>query len=475
MDELEYTSEGLRTPPDNPIPLTVGSHNAVRIIRPDRLRFLEPGVNGFAFNSSFPTPGILQLFLVPELRAQLEEALVDGHQFARVFGHTDATGDEAANKDVSDRRAQAVLALLTADVATFAGLAQQEGWGLDQAQVMLRALRCDPGPADGKMGPLTARALEVFGNQFNAGMFHRHLESDSPGAIPVTAELDQATLDALLDAFVSAVSPHIETSRLHPTHPAAGCSEFNHFGTDARANRRVSVALYPELPAHHHKAPCQSGDHTACPVQKDHRPSCLWYREHFIERNEDSIVQRHFDLRWLFVDQTRALLSALTTAADGSEVEFRVYRSPEVSELEDLSLDRLGDPVSEPIVGTALGGVAFCEWSFGAEVAEFLRRENWIVPTPFEVALGQDLLSMAPVARVPIFTVSGSGARAVSLPPLHDVARCVWHEDHVLEEPRYVWMADMLGRVHHALFGERTVETNLRALATSVHAAILPL
>lgn len=357
---------------------------------------------------------MLQLFLVPEVRARLEEALVDGLQFVRVFGHADATGDEAANKIVSERRAQAVLALLTADVEAFAGIAQQEGWGLAEAQVMLRALRCDPGPADAEMGPLTARAIEVFQNQFNAGMFHRHLAPDSPPAIPVTAQLDQPTLDALIDAFVSAISPRIEQSRLHPTHPFAGCSEFNPFGADARKNRRVSLALYPTLPPHHDKAPCKAADPAACPVQEGHQTSCLWYRGHFIERDETSVAQRHFDLRWLFLDETRVLLTALTTVEDGSSVEFRVYRSPEVSEIEDLSMHNLGDPLSDPIEGRVLGGVAYCVWTFGPEEAELLRHENWAIPIPFERALGADLLSQIPRARVPIFTVAGAGAHTSS-------------------------------------------------------------
>lgn len=369
QDELEYTSKGLRTPLDNPLQLTVGSHNVVRIMRAERVRLLEPGINGFAFNSSFPTPGVLQLLLVPELRAPLEAALVEGDQFVRVFGHTDATGDEAANKVVSERRAHSVLALLTGDVEAFATVAHDEGWGLDEAQVMLRALRCDPGPADGDTGPLTARALEVFQNQFNTGMFHRHLDSENPPTIPVTAELDQPTLDALIDAFVSTLSPHIDPSRLHPTHPTAGCSEFNRFGTDPRRNRRVSLALYPSLPPHHDKAPCTDGDHTACPAQEGEQLACYWYTEHFIERNEASLTQRHFDLRWLFVDETRVLLTALTTVEDGSSVEFQVYRSPEISELEELSIDDLGEPLSEPIVGTVLNGVAYCEWTFGEEEA----------------------------------------------------------------------------------------------------------
>jgi hypothetical protein len=475
QDEFDYTSKGLRTPVDKPLSLTVGSHNVVRITRPERVQLLEPGINGFAFNSSFPTPGVLQLFLVPELRASLEAALVGRKEFVRIFGHTDATGDEGANKVVSERRARAVLALLTADVQAFSAVAQDEGWGLDEAQVMLRALRCDPGPADGDMGPLTARALEVFQNQFNTGMFHRHLDSENPPTIPITSELDQPTLDALLDAFVSTLSPHIDASRLHPTHPTAGCSEFNRFGTDPRRNRRVSLALYPSLPPHHDKAPCRDGDHTACPAQEGEQLACYWYREHFLERNEESVTQRHFDLRWLFIDETRVFLTALTTVEDGGTIEFQVYRSPEISELDDLSLDHLGEALSEPIAGTILNGVAYCEWAFGEEQAEVLRHDRWVIPIPFERAMSEGLSAQDPTARVPVFTVTAGDERALSPPPLHDVSRSVWHEEHALEEPRYVWMTDALGRVYHALFETRSVNTLTRAISTSVHASSLPL
>ncbi|MCR9160633.1 MAG: hypothetical protein ACE37F_21030 [Nannocystaceae bacterium] len=475
MDELEYTAQGLRTPADSPIALTVGSHNIIQVTRPERVELLEPGINGFAFNSSFPTPGVLQLFLVPELRALLEEALIDGAQFVRVFGHTDATGNEAANKIVSERRAQVVLALLTADVEGFATVAEDEGWGLGEAQVMLRALRCDPGPADATMGPLTTRALQVFANQFNAGMFHRHLTAAAPAKISVTAQLDSQTLDALLDAFVSVVSLHIDALRLHPTHPWAGCSEFNQFSDDARQNRRVSLALYPALPPHYDKAPCRAGDHTACPADSVKPSSCFWYRQHFIERTEASVAQRHFDLQWLFLNDGRVMLSALTTVPDGSAVEFRVYRSPEVSDVEQLSIDDLGDPLCDAIKGEVRGGVAFCVWSVGSEEAELLRHENWGTPIPFAEALGADLLAHTPRARVPVFTITGCGAQAVSLPPLRDVGRLVWGEEHASEPQRYVLMTDMLGRVYHALFGPRAAQTDLRALSTSVHAALLPL
>lgn len=475
QDELEYTAEGLRTPQGGSMRLMVGTHTVVQITRPERVRVLEAGLNGFEFNSSFPTPGVLQVFLVPEFRGLFDGAQADADQFVQLFGHTDATGSESANKIVSERRAQAVLALLTADVEAFMGLAKEEGWGLAEAQVMLRVLRCDPGPPDGEMGSLTERAIEVFQNQLNAGMFHRHLASDAPSAHAVTKKLDEATLDALIDAFVSTLSPHLGPSQLHPTHPAVGCSEFNLASDDASKNRRVSIALYPTLPIHHDKAPCKTGDHTVCPVQSGEQTGCFWYREHFVEHDGQKVQQRHFDLRWLFIDDTRVLLSAITTVENGTPVEFRVYRSPEISELEEVSLDALGTPLSGPMVGTVLNGVAYCVWSFSPDEAAFLRHDSWVTPIPFELALGQDLLSMAPKARVPVFTVTASGARAVSPPPLHDVSRAVCHEDHAFEEPRYVWMTDAMGRVHHALFGERSVTTTSHALSTSEHAAALHL
>ena len=376
---------------------------------------------------------------------------------------------------MSERRARVVLALLTGDVGDFKEVAEEEAWGVGEAQVMLRALRCDPGPADGTIGILTTRAIEIFQNQFNTAMFHRHLALSPPPPIPVTREYDQPTRDALLEAFVCALSLHVDGSQLHPTHPIAGCSEFNPFGSDARINRRVSIALYPKLPPHHEKAPCRTGDHTACPVQKDQVPGCFWYREHFIEQKKESVQARHFDLRWLFVDDTRVLLTALSTAEDGTAVDFQVFRSPELAELDEVSDNNLGEPLSESLPGTILNGVAFCEWTFGPEEVELSRPENWITPIPFEEARGQDLFSRVPTARVPVFRVKGGGAVAVSAPPLHDALRSVWVEDEAPLAPYFVWMADTLGRVFHALFEGRSAESKARVLSTHPQAADLPL
>ena len=470
QDELEYTPEGLRTSGAG-LPLTVGSHNIVRITRPQRVRFLQPGLDGFAFNSSFPSPGVLQLFLLPEFRSHLEASTEGAQPFVRVFGHTDATGSESANKQVSERRAQAMSALLTADANVFKDLARHEDWGLVEAQVMLRVLRCDPGPPDGDLGRMTSRALEVFQHQFNTGMFHRHLGTENPSPISVTKQLDRVTFDALLDAFVSALSPELDPSHIATV---AGCSEFNHANDEPSKNRRACIAVYPSLPLHHDKAPCRTADHTVCPVQEGQQTSCFWYREHFIENNAAQAT-RHFDLRWLFIDDTRAILSALTSLEDGTAVQFRVYRSPEVTEVEDLTESMLEDALSDPITGTVLNGIAYCEWSFDDETAEHLQHDRWVVPIPYEQALNENIFALPPKARIPVFTVQGGGASAMSSPPLYDAHRAVYHEEDEFEEPRYMWLTDALGRVFHTLFGQRTTDTTLRALATSVQAAAIDL
>lgn len=469
QDTLEYTSEGLRSPAGAGLPLTVGSHNVVRITRPQRLRFLRPELSGFQFNSSFPTPSVLLLLLVPEFREQFR--LAAGRQpHLQVIGHTDATGSDSANKEVSERRAKAVLALLTADTAAFTAVRKEEDWGIAEAQVMLRVLRCDAGPPDGDIGRLTRRATEVFQHQFNAGMFHRHLDIDA-APVPLTKELDDPTLDALSDAFVLSLSPNIDPSQLHPTHPLVGCSEFNPRDDDSPSqNRRVSLALYPSLPIHHERAPCKLEDHTACPVQQDKGPSCLWYREHFIDE-KTATTARYFDLRWLFVDQTRVILSALTTAPEGTAVAFQVFRSPEISELDQLSLASMKEPLSPPLPGIVQNGVAHCEWLFGDEEAEHLDHHNWPIPLSFDEALNGGFFASPPKARVPFFAVGEGDELALSHPPLHDASRAICHESHTHDESHYLWVTDAFGRVEHLLFEERTARATSRALGTAPHAA----
>lgn len=121
-------------------------------------------------------------FVEPCLRAVLKE--VD--QYARahpdeklvVVGHTDLTGPDQYNQSLSERRARAVFAYLTAgrsqaqSVAEWnllrtqrpAGqtLSMQDSWGTREYQHMLQALGYYPGNIDEDHGPMTDAGVRAF-------------------------------------------------------------------------------------------------------------------------------------------------------------------------------------------------------------------------------------------------------------------------------------------------------------------------
>jgi hypothetical protein len=83
-----------------------------------------------------------------------------------VFGHADPVGDDAYNKKLSGRRADAVYGMLTRDTVLWETLYSQpqggDNWGLRSVQIMLRTAGHDPGTADGKMGKRTNAAVRAF-------------------------------------------------------------------------------------------------------------------------------------------------------------------------------------------------------------------------------------------------------------------------------------------------------------------------
>lgn len=128
----------------------------------------------FAFDSSF---------VVPEAKPEFDtlSGLREAHPGApmTIFGHADPTGDENYNKILSGRRARAVYAVLTHNVAMWEQLqTSSEGtgdvWGSAQTQAMLTALGFNQGSPvaaakafqtangltpDGQAGPKTREKL----------------------------------------------------------------------------------------------------------------------------------------------------------------------------------------------------------------------------------------------------------------------------------------------------------------------------
>jgi OmpA family/Putative peptidoglycan binding domain len=117
----------------------------------------------FDFNSAFVRPTSRKEF-------DLLRELVQSHPGSplSIFGHTDPTGDDAYNKQLSGRRAKAIYATLIRNTAFWEELYAIDGWGLKQVQTILQALKDENaqpfynGDLDGYDGPQTQQALRSF-------------------------------------------------------------------------------------------------------------------------------------------------------------------------------------------------------------------------------------------------------------------------------------------------------------------------
>jgi len=483
IDTLEYTRDGLRT--KEPLNLQVGTHNRVVLVRPERARPSSAGMGGFAVDSCFPTPSALAVFL----SISLGDALVDlfnaifggekqpDNRVFQLYGHADITGDEAGNKTLSEKRAEAMRALLVRDVDAFIALGEDEQWDLSEQQVMLRTLQCDPGPIDGEQGDLTEAATRDFQADYVAGVFH------SPSGVPllqpnlaVDGDLGPDTYKALLEALVLGCSPGIPPEQLHPTHPTAGCTEYNRISEESNsANRRVTLVVHEQLPVHHDAAPCTVGDHSACPYDDRHLSGCLWYREHIRDPLPAEFTHHHYDLRWLPLKNGGVLLSALTTLEDGDEVTFQVFRTGDVSGPEDVHEDNLGRALTERMQGIVRSGVAQLVWlPEEDEHFDLFEPDDWYVPVEFATVARSPQASWnaGPTLRPPVFRVDGGGATALSHPPGQDPHRIrLESEDgQALDTPMHAIAVDVYGRVLDIPLaaGRSTITTHMREISTPV-------
>ncbi len=467
-DELEYTPEGLRTLTS--LPLEVGAFNQLVLIRPTPVRAVPVGRGGFTSDSAFPTPAALFGLLNPSLQSLLDP---EGEPIYQLYGHAQADGSEAHNKALSERRARAMQAMLVGDVDDVDAIAEHESWGLLEHQVMLRMLRCDPGPIDGEAGPLTSVGVRNFQEDYLDGVFHRHAEQPprDPALVP-DGDLGPKTAAALVDAYVHACSPFVDPGQLHPTHPAVGCSEFNPLPGEeplSAANRRVSLVVHSNLPDFHDRAPCTEGDHGACPV--DHEPQrCLWYRSHVDDQSLEH-PHLHVDLRWLPLPDGRVLLTAVTSLADGDEVEFRVFRSGPVEGPQDVREDNLREPLSDVIPGTVTMGIAQAIWTpeEGLDPFDF---DEWYVPLDYEAVVRDPVMGWSQGDGVcpPLFTVRGGGATALSEPPGQDLHRIrfVFEDGADAREGKAAWGIDNYGRTVHVDLDGRRAHTDVRATQEEV-------
>jgi outer membrane protein OmpA-like peptidoglycan-associated protein len=363
LDTLEYTRQGLRT--RTPLDLAMSHHNRVVLVRPTLARVPLTAQHGFALDRAFPLPATLALLWAyrPHTSPLPPHEVPTGPRGTlQVFGHADASGDEAHNKTLSERRAAVVLALLETDVDAMLALASEDGWTPWEYQVLLRVLGSDPGPTDGDPGSLTDRAVAHFATRYRSGHFH----ADRPPRLPdLDAKAFNApTVEALLDAFVHAHAPDLSGCTLHPVRPSVGCSEFNLLAPEGSRNRRVSLLTGLDDP-HPENAPCTAGDPEPCAIVGEGSYGCMWYREHVHAEPEQAPAL--YDPRWLALPDGSYSLSVLTNLPDDAPVTFDVFGHDAPVSTQRAATDlerRLGDPLSAPSVG----GVATVRWTPAADL-----------------------------------------------------------------------------------------------------------
>ena len=192
----------------------------------------------------------------------------DDDRKGMIFGHTDLSGSEALNKELSERRGKAVYALLTHDSDAweqlFSGTADgpnwKEKWDVEEAQHMLNAIGCaddsgGPLKEDGIRGTCTKQAI----HRFQAGKYPNCPPEQKPLARSDTLGKDGRK--ELFLAYAKQISEvPVDKERLSNVGGAKymGCGEFNprnkHAGDEE--SRRTMVLVF-ESAAEPQDLPCK--------------------------------------------------------------------------------------------------------------------------------------------------------------------------------------------------------------------------
>ncbi len=418
------------------VTLSTGSHHRVVVVLGKPSPTLTVPGSRFGYNLAYPTPGI-----AGAVRFAVEALDEAATMKATVFGHTDKTGSDQYNKDLSDRRAAAFLAVLTDDPRLFGEVAQAEDWDLSIYQSMLRAVGANPGPIDGKSGDLTTAAVEGFQNEYPRGVYHRDTSRSPTVSLTPSGSLDAPTKEAIRDAYLGVFSGQLAAKRFAGP-KRAGCSEFIPLSDSAEDNRRVTLAVFRgALTPRDDEFPCVEGDVSACPLDRSSGRRCSFYRERINEPEDPEFagdVIPFFDFQWLRGSDTVTHLSALTSIADGVECTFTIHQAD--SRLQAATVpdsDVAGAPpeigtLVTSIPGTIKNGVAFAKWEHSAEENPF-DVEKWIVDLDEDV-YGLDEDDDEPTRATqslfdsegflpPVFTIKTPDGWGLSAPPGHALNR----------------------------------------------------
>ena len=375
---------------------------------------LDPVVMAiFAYDSAFPGPAVYY-----HLRRVQDVINQTTTTQALIVGHTDKAGSVAYNQGLSERRAQAVLALLKGDLSLFEALEKKEHWTLKHYQAMLRGLGCNPGPIDGQRGAMTKAAVEAFQQEYNQNVFHSDPTTRAHPDLTVNGSLNAKTKAAIRDSYV-AMAPHIPEDRF--TEPAStGCSKHHTIHPTDPENRRAVVAFF--------ETPLPGGAASGSPPLV-----CRQYAELVGEKPTHGAGRRFFDCQWL-PHGDHVYLSALTTIHDDTAVQFIVFRSKDAVPVPppDSSGDQPRPTVEEELdrmAGKIAGLVCFAKWKPAAGFDPF-DYETWLIDYDLDLEIADDedelsdddpasgaALFNAPGMAAPYFLIEAGPHWAVSGPP----------------------------------------------------------
>jgi len=169
-----------------------------------------------------------------------------------VTGHTDASGSEAYNLDLSRKRAKNVLALLQGDKDAWVTSCMDHHKVEDMQQLLKwmfddHAWDTDPGEIDNAMGPVTQGAIERFKATYN---------TEFGASIPVNRTFDRAAWEAFHDIYeremrgvLGKTEAELDSLRqaIHLVDPGAvGCGESWPLTAQhrSRVDRRVEIVMF---------------------------------------------------------------------------------------------------------------------------------------------------------------------------------------------------------------------------------------